>query len=82
MSVVKYTFLFGILIYIFILMGCFGKINFNLAIVNRQPIDKHPQIINDYFPVGQWQVMLIEIVYLFHLFTVQPMNVIVSKYSF
>ena len=29
------------------------------ALVNRQPVVKHPQVLSEYFQHGQWQVFLI-----------------------
>ena len=29
------------------------------ALVNRQPVVRHPQVLSEYFQHGQWQVVLI-----------------------
>jgi hypothetical protein len=42
---------------------------------------KNPQIISNFFAPGQWQVSLIQAVYMLHLLSVFPNFLILSKYS-
>lgn len=49
--------------------------------MNRHPYVHNPQIITDYFRNGQWQMVVIEIVYMGHMITAYPNFLIVSKYT-
>jgi hypothetical protein len=76
---VRWTFGIGVSIYIFSLLGSFGKKLFNVAIVNRKPTVSQPQLMSDYFPSGQWQVSVIEISFAIIVLTFVPNYIIVSK---
>ena len=55
-------------------MGCF-------AIINRSSYVANPQVISDYFMPGQWQIVIIELVYLITAISILPSFLIVSKYK-
>jgi hypothetical protein len=47
--------------------------------VNRIPFKKIPETIEDYFESGGWQVGVIEVLYVVHLFSAFPNFTIISK---
>ena len=49
------------------------------AIVNRHPYVQNPQIINDFFKPGMWQMVILEIVMILQMGSVFPLFMIVSK---
>lgn len=81
-SIVRYSYIFAFMINLFSALGSFGKHFSILAIVNRHPQVSNPQLINDYFKHGEWQLVVLEIVYLMTAVTAFPGLVIVSKYFF
>lgn len=64
-KVVTIVYIIGTIIYTFITYGAY-------AIVNRAPRVEDAETISEYFPYNSWQVRIIEILYLVHLFTATP----------
>ncbi len=66
------TYIFGGFAYMYMGFGSF-------AIINRIPLNSSPEIIEDYFNQGDWQVHVIQVMYSIHLVTALPEFVLISK---
>lgn len=73
----------GVLLVITYALGCFvyGFIGFagSFGILNRPPAIKDPQTVEDFFPIGDWEVRTIAGIYLIHLYSVFPEYLLISK---
>ncbi len=67
------TYVIGTIIYLFIAYsGAYSTICIYVGLVNRTPV-RTPETIEDYFGNGSdWQVVLVEVIYLVHLYSAFP----------
>jgi hypothetical protein len=73
-SIVKWTFGLGALVYTLSCMGSF-------AIVNRHSYVKYGEVVSDFFQHGQWQTVVLQLVYFIAAVTSFPNFLIISMYS-
>ena len=71
-GIIRSSFISGFFINLLATLGCF-------AIINRPSYVANPQVISDYFLPGQWQIVIIELVYLITAISILPSFLIVSK---
>ena len=69
------TFLICVSIYLFTLLGG------GAGIAHRLSFKSHPETIEDYFSSEDWEVAIIQVIYLAHLLSVTPYVLIVSGYG-